>query len=83
MQRFQRKVLLKRSLGEVAEWSIAAVLKTVVLRGTRGSNPCLSAINAENQQIAKQTPSFTPKNVKLGVFVLFKMKCIFTQKKSV
>ncbi len=38
--------------------------------------PCLSAMNAENQQIAKQTPSFTPKNVKLGVFVLFK-KWIF------
>ena len=57
----------------MAEWSIAAVLKTVVLRGTRGSNPCLSATNAENQQIAKQTPSFTPKNVKLGVFVLFKI----------
>ena len=68
MQRFQQKVLLKRSLGEVAEWSIAAVLKTVVLRGTRGSNPCLSATNAENQQIAKQTPSFAPKNVKSGVF---------------
>ena len=33
----------KGSFGEVAEWSIAAVLKTVVLRGTRGSNPCLSA----------------------------------------
>lgn len=32
----------------------------------------LSAINAENQQIEKQTPSFTPNNVKLGVFVLFK-----------
>ena len=32
-----------RGFGEVAEWSIAAVLKTVVLRGTRGSNPCLSA----------------------------------------
>ncbi len=63
----------KKSFGEVAEWSIAAVLKTVVPRGTRGSNPCLSAINAENQQIAKQTPSFTPKNVKLGVFVLFKI----------
>ena len=46
MQRFQRKALLKRSLGEVAEWSIAAVLKTVVLRGTRGSNPCLSAERA-------------------------------------
>ena len=32
-----------RGFGEVAEWSIAAVLKTVVPRGTRGSNPCLSA----------------------------------------
>ena len=30
-------------VGEVAEWSIAAVLKTVVLRGTGGSNPSLSA----------------------------------------
>ena len=27
----------------MAEWSIAAVLKTVVPRGTRGSNPSLSA----------------------------------------
>ncbi len=43
MQRFQQKALLKGSFGEVAEWSIAAVLKTVVPRGTRGSNPCLSA----------------------------------------
>ena len=60
------------TLGEVAEWSIAPVLKTDVLRGTGGSNPSLSATNAENQQIAKQTPSFAPKNVKSGVFVLFK-----------
>ena len=81
MHRFKRKALLEREVfGEVAEWSIAAVLKTVVLRGTRGSNPCLSAINAENQQIAKQTPNFTPKNVKLGVFALFKMKRIFAKK---
>ena len=36
------------SFGEVAEWSIAAVLKTVVLRGTRGSNPCLSAGGLDN-----------------------------------
>ena len=62
-----------KGIGEVAEWSIAAVLKTVVLQGTGGSNPSLSAINAENQRIAKQTPSFTPRNVKLGVFVLFKI----------
>ena len=60
----------------MAEWSIAAVLKTVVLRGTRGSNPCLSAINAENQQIIKQTPNFTPKNIKLGVFILLDRKSI-------
>lgn len=37
-----------------------------------GCYTCLSAINAENQQIIKQTPNFTPKNVKLGVFILFK-----------
>ena len=54
----------------MAEWSIAAVLKTVELRGSGGSNPSLSATNAENQQIAKQTPSFAPKNVKSGVFVV-------------
>ena len=35
-----------------------------------GSNPRLSATNAENQQIAKQTPSFTPKNVK-SVFLFY------------
>ena len=48
------------------------------LKGFAGSNPALSAINAENQQIIKQTPNFTPKNVKLGVFILFKKtaKCI-------
>ena len=40
---FEKQATLKKSFGEVAEWSIAAVLKTVVLRGTRGSNPCLSA----------------------------------------
>lgn len=34
---------------------------------------CLSAINAENQQIVKQAPNFTPKSVKLGAFVLFKI----------
>ena len=56
----------------MAEWSIAAVLKTVEPRGS-GGYPSFSATNAENQQIAKQIPSFTPKNVKSGVFVLFKI----------
>ena len=72
LHRFWKQALLDKSFGEMAEWSIAAVLKTVVLRGTGGSNPSLSAINAENQQIIKQTPNFTPKNVKLGVFILYK-----------
>lgn len=58
--------------GEMAEWSIAAVLKTVEGHTSGGSNPSLSAINVGNQQITKQTPNFTPNNVKLGVFVLFK-----------
>ena len=62
-----------RGFGEEAEWSIAAVLKTVVLRGTRGSNPCLSAIKGVNQAFARFTPFFTPKNVRLGVFVFFKI----------
>ena len=31
------------ALGKMAEWSIAAVLKTVELRGSGGSNPSLSA----------------------------------------
>ena len=56
----------------MAEWSIAAVLKTVEGHTSGGSNPSLSAINVGNQQITKQTPNFTPNNVKLGVFVLFK-----------
>ena len=35
-----------KSFGEVAEWSIAAVLKTVEGNTSRGSNPCLSAERA-------------------------------------
>ena len=40
----------------MAEWSIAAVLKTVVPRGTRGSNPCLSAENIESQCFKRINP---------------------------
>lgn len=32
--------------GDVAEWFMAAVLKTDVLKGTRGSNPLISALNS-------------------------------------
>ena len=34
---------MSQSSGEMAEWSIAAVLKTVEVRASGGSNPSLSA----------------------------------------
>ena len=50
------------ALGEMAEWSIAAVLKTVDLHGSGGSNPSLSANKGVNQVVTRFTPIFTPKN---------------------
>ena len=41
--------------GSVAEWLKAAVLKTVVLKGTRGSNPLASAILQEPLEWLKTT----------------------------
>ena len=40
---------MPKAFGEMAEWSIAAVLKTVEGHTSGGSNPSLSAINIENQ----------------------------------
>ena len=59
--------LLKESTGEMAEWSIAAVLKTVDCHRSGGSNPSLSANIADYQQVIRITPNSTPKNVELGV----------------
>ena len=43
---------MRSNFGEMAEWSIAAVLKTVELRGSMGSNPFLSAeYNLKNRLI--------------------------------
>ena len=72
MHRFRKQSTPKKSFGEVAEWSIAAVLKTVVPRGTRGSNPCLSAFNLDYQGVAKQVPEKVPKKYFFGfLFTLF------------
>ena len=38
-----------------------------------GFSASLSAIKGVNQAFARFTPFFTPKNVKLGVFVFFKI----------
>lgn len=54
----------------MAEWSIAAVLKTVELKGSRGSNPCLSAINLVNQGIAKLVHGFVHESPIFGAFLL-------------
>ena len=58
---FKKNAILL-SFGEVAEWSIAAVLKTVELRGSGGSNPSLSAVKGVNQVVTRFAPFFTPKN---------------------
>ena len=52
--------------GEMVEWSITAVLKTAVPRGTGGSNPSLSANKGVNQQVMRFTPFFTPEKI-LGI----------------
>ncbi len=46
----------------MAEWSIAAVLKTVEVRASGGSNPSLSAVKGVNQVVTRFTPIFIPKN---------------------
>ena len=51
-------------------YRVDAPVGTIFKRNTQRA--FLSAINVENQQITKRTPNFTPKNVKLGVFILFK-----------
>ena len=44
----------------MVEWSITTVLKTVVLQGTGGSNPSLSANKGVNQRVMRFTPFITP-----------------------
>ena len=63
--------------GEMAEWSIAAVLKTVEVRASGGSNPSLSA---------KQTSKIVKSTVNQTITVLFDFrriakKCDFGQLK--
>ena len=59
------------SISEKFQESNALIVGSPVYYG-QPNGALLSAINAENQQIIKQTPNFTPKYVKLGVFILYK-----------
>ena len=67
-------------IGEVAEWSIAAVLKTVVLRGTGGSNPSLSAEpTGQKRTVRGQKPT----NQRfVGFFIAYK-SCFQDNKRTV
>ena len=54
----------------MAEWSIAAVLKTVEGNTSGGSNPSLSAIKPDYQAFVVLTPNFTPSfGRKIGCFL--------------
>ena len=55
----------------MAEWSIAAVLKTVEGHTSGGSNPSLSASKPDYQAFIVSTPNFTPKSCKVGCFYIF------------
>ena len=48
-----RTYSIRNSFGEMVEWSITTVLKTVVPRGTGGSNPSLSALGTLNRPTEK------------------------------
>ena len=61
----------------MAEWSNAAVLKTVDLHGSGGSNPSLSARNLENQGFAKlvhENVHETPQISMLGAFFVLESR---------
>ena len=53
----------------MAEWSIAAVLKTVEGHTSGGSNPSLSAIKPDYQAFVVYMPGFAPKTANPGVFL--------------
>ena len=55
---FQTKSRQNKTFGEMVEWSITTVLKTVVLRGTGGSNPSLSANFKEERNTNFGVPFF-------------------------
>ncbi len=55
----------------MAEWSIAAVLKTVEGNTSGGSNPSLSAIKPDFQAFVVLAPYLTPNSgVRLGVLLV-------------
>ena len=58
----REQIPFQKHIGELAEWSNAAVLKTVDLNGSGGSNPSLSA--EHNKKIASSL-------LERGFFIVF------------
>ena len=52
----------------MAEWSNAAVLKTVEGHTSGGSNPSFSAKSTDNQLVMSLTPKTTPNSTRVGCF---------------
>ena len=50
----------------MAEWSIAAVLKTVEGNTSGGSNPSLSATKPDYQAFVVYIPNYAPKSHEVG-----------------
>ena len=70
--------------GEMVEWSITAVLKTAVPRGTGGSNPSLSAKKRFTNFckpffVVQQIDGFSPVLLKTSTVEMFiyKVFCLF------
>ena len=62
----KKQYFCTRFEGEMAEWSIAAVLKTVELRGSGGSNPSLSA----SGELGKPSEAKMSRDVNLYFFCI-------------
>ena len=64
---------IERDSDETMKWcgSSAWLEYMPVTHGVAGSSPVRTAINIENQCFTEQTPDFTPKNVKSGVFLYY------------
>ena len=57
--RDNRAVKAQKYIGEMAEWSNAVVLKTIVRQRTGGSNPSLSAMQKCNRKKSLVNLTFT------------------------
>ena len=66
-----RRKIIAKDKGEMAEWSIAAVLKTVELRGSGGSNPSLSAENKKGVPKRSSFSFFPHLTVSTRTYILF------------